>query len=737
MSPDPTPTPTSTVTPAGIQNGDLETGDFTCWAHGGSYPQSVVPQLSNGEPPYQGNYCASLGMPVPCISQTAALAWMYQEFIVPNVHGTVTISFAYRIFTNDIYDWASFHVELRAPDDALLTTILRDGYRSQTAVCGNDLGWKTFSYNLEAFKGQTVRIYFESKNEWDGGWSIWTYVDDVKLQTTPTVTPTRTVTTPTVTPTCTVTPTPTATPPCFELVVNGGFETAGGWATSSADRSTDQAHSGQWSMLVGQNLPSNQTSYASARQLIAIPSNATSATLAFWYWLASADTDGDLQMMFIYDQDMSHRLATVFSTLSNTQTWTPVIFDLSPWIGQGINLYFGVKNDDDGLLTRMYVDEVSVCCWTGTATQTPTPTSTYTRTVTPTPTTPASTGSLCVLVYNDGNGNRLRDPDEGLLSGAIVTVTTAGGALVGVRFTDGTEPYCFTGLAPGAYVVKEQNPPGYMSTTLDIWGVTVDAGYSTVVEFGDLALSTPTSTYTRTVTPTPTDTPKLTATLTPISPASLRLYLPLIMKRWLIWVTDTPTPTPTGLGVYVLPNHSYYVDSINYIHVVGEVQNNTANNLRYVKIAANFFNSNNQLVGTDYTYTYLDNLPAYTKTCFMIWLLQPAGWSYYQFEPPTYSTGGHAFPNLTVLGPSGSYDPTYGRYTVLGQVRNDSGTRVQYVQPVGTLYTVSNTVVGCDYTYVNSTHLDPNQTSAFKMTFYGRNYSDVASYRLQVDGTPQ
>jgi hypothetical protein len=181
------------------------------------------------------------------------------------------------------------------------------------------------------------------------------------------------------------------------------------------------------------------------------------------------------------------------------------------------------------------------------------------------------------------------------------------------------------------------------------------------------------------------------------------------------------------------------VDSINYLYVVGEVQNNTATDLWLVKIAVNFFNSNNQLVGTNYTYTpfSLGNLPAYTKTCFRVSLSQPAGWAYYQFESPTYSTGGHAFPNLTVLGPSGSYDPTYGRYTVLGQVRNDSGTRVQNVQPVGTLYNASNTVIGCNSTYVNSWNLDPNQTSAFSMTFTGRNYSDVASYQLQVDGSPQ
>ncbi|MBM3135716.1 MAG: hypothetical protein FJZ89_10650 [Chloroflexi bacterium] len=170
---------------AEIQNGGLETGDFTCWVHGGGYAQSVVTWLYNGERPYQGHSCASLGAPVACVSQTAAVAWMYQEFIVPNVPGTMNLTFAYRIVTNDIYDWASFRVELRAPNDALLVRILRDGYKSQTAECGKDLGWKTFSYNLEAYKGQTVRLRFESKNEWDGGWGIWTYVDDVKLEMRP------------------------------------------------------------------------------------------------------------------------------------------------------------------------------------------------------------------------------------------------------------------------------------------------------------------------------------------------------------------------------------------------------------------------------------------------------------------------------------------------------------------------------------------------------------------------
>jgi len=217
-------------------------------------------------------------------------------------------------------------------------------------------------------------------------------------------------------------------------------------------------------------------------------------------------------------------------------------------------------------------------------------------------------------------------------------------------------------------------------------------------------------------TPTPTFTPALTST-----------------------PTNTPTPTATTIaaGVDILPNHSSYVDSIDYLHIVGKVRNNTADHLRFVKITANIFNSSGQLLDTGFTYTYLDNLPAGEKTCFCMLLKEPAGWSYYEFEAPTYWTDGELLPNLTIFNDSGSYDSTFGWYSIIGQVRNDHGTRVEYVSPVGAVYNDSGVVVGCHFTYVNSTHLDPGQTSSFEMTFSGRDYADVDSYRLQVDGNPQ
>lgn len=201
--------------------------------------------------------------------------------------------------------------------------------------------------------------------------------------------------------------------------------------------------------------------------------------------------------------------------------------------------------------------------------------------------------------------------------------------------------------------------------------------------------------------------------------------------------TPTPTVEPPTEDVSVLPNHTSYVSSIDYLHVVGEVQNNTTHNLRFVQIYVNVYNSNGQLLDTGFTFTTLDNLPAGEKTCFHFLTPEPAGWAYYEFEPVSYWTDGDPLPNLTTSNLSSSYNATFGWYEILGQVTNNQGVEVRWVQPVGTLYNASGDVVGCEFTFTNVTDLDPGQTSSFNMLFTGRDYVDVTDFRIQVDGSPQ
>ena len=203
-TPTATPTPTATWWPTGpsrvylplqllgcclpqsyVQNGGIEEGDLGCWVHGGNAMTSAVTVLSNGQSPHAGQYAVQIGEPRECISHTASTAWMFQDIRLPADVGRATLRFAYRIFTNDVYDWASFRVELRNVNGGRRAEILREGHRSIYRVCSNDLGWKPVEFDLSPWRGQTVRLWFASRNEWDGGWGVWTYVDDVMVELAP------------------------------------------------------------------------------------------------------------------------------------------------------------------------------------------------------------------------------------------------------------------------------------------------------------------------------------------------------------------------------------------------------------------------------------------------------------------------------------------------------------------------------------------------------------------------
>ncbi|MEA3345334.1 MAG: SdrD B-like domain-containing protein [Chloroflexota bacterium] len=146
---------------------------------------------------------------------------------------------------------------------------------------------------------------------------------------------------------------------------------------------------------------------------------------------------------------------------------------------------------------------------TPTPTITPTPTDTPTPTVTPTPTstptpTPTPTppvGSLCVLAYEDLDGDGQWDAEERLLAGRRIRLLDKEGNLLAEHVTDGqSEPYCFQGLAPGVYQLVKQTLVGGGTVSMQ---AAVVGGKRLTLNFGEQAPPTPTSEPTITPTPTP------------------------------------------------------------------------------------------------------------------------------------------------------------------------------------------------------------------------------------------
>lgn len=244
-----------------VTNGSFESGEFTPWiagawtggigdacADGGSMLAPVITH----EFAHDGKLSARLGAPVEAFGHPAGASWIYQSIHVPRSFRAPELVFHYRIVTNDIIHWASFRAEVHDLSGQRLEVLLRDGYdpANGAAIPGYDMGWREGRFDLSAYRGETIRLYFESKNEYCGGWGIWTYLDDVRVinrtrmfvpivmrnhrgivvtltplptfEFTPTITSTATPTetrtsTPTITSTATDTPVPidtlTPTPP--------------------------------------------------------------------------------------------------------------------------------------------------------------------------------------------------------------------------------------------------------------------------------------------------------------------------------------------------------------------------------------------------------------------------------------------------------------------------------------------------------------------------------------------
>lgn len=103
----------------------------------------------------------------------------------------------------------------------------------------------------------------------------------------------------------------------------------------------------------------------------------------------------------------------------------------------------------------------------------------------PSPTSYNGNASVCIMLFEDINGNGMPDADEAPLAGGAVSVTDRVGkvSLTGST-TSGTAPLCFDKVPEGDYNVSVAVPAGYNATTNNNYPLKVAAGDQTVLDFG-------------------------------------------------------------------------------------------------------------------------------------------------------------------------------------------------------------------------------------------------------------
>lgn len=209
------------------------------------------------------------------------------------------------------------------------------------------------------------------------------------------------------------------------------------------------------------------------------------------------------------------------------------------------------------------------------------------------------------------------------------------------------------------------------------------------------------------------------------------VHLPLALRNS---AAPTATATSPAPAVVVLPNSSWYQAGSSTVRVIGEVQNNGSQTVTAVLVTVNLINASGQVVKTEAVYTFLKYLPPGERTCFNLQLIDPAAWTRYEFETPTYVATSSTGPVLATTDVNASINQ-FGWYKITGRVRNDDSVRVTGAEVIATLHSATGAALDCDAALANPSSLDPGQSGPFENTFTRRDdYADVASYRLQTDG---
>ena len=103
----------------------------------------------------------------------------------------------------------------------------------------------------------------------------------------------------------------------------------------------------------------------------------------------------------------------------------------------------------------------------------------------PTPTPLPGFGTICVILYDDVNGDAIRQEEEVSVPGGAISLGNISGSFAETIDTEsGEEHTCFPDLPEGKYNISVAIPDGYNATTVGNFELELRAGDETYLNFG-------------------------------------------------------------------------------------------------------------------------------------------------------------------------------------------------------------------------------------------------------------
>ena len=176
-----------------------------------------------------------------------------------------------------------------------------------------------------------------------------------------------------------------------------------------------------------------------------------------------------------------------------------------------------------------------------------------------------------------------------------------------------------------------------------------------------------------------------------------------------------------------------YDDDLGYLHVIGEIVNNKNQAINFVRIVASLYDSGQNFVDSDYSYTILDVVPPYGKSPFdIIFMGGSRGVHNYKLQLE-YQNTKELPQNLDAKKPRLTIDDI-GYVHIKGEIENLGTQTANYVKVVGNIYDFDHQLISTSYTYSTLNDIYPHQSSPYDLIFTDI-LGDPTSYQIYVESS--
>jgi hypothetical protein len=221
----------------------------------------------------------------------------------------------------------------------------------------------------------------------------------------------------------------------------------------------------------------------------------------------------------------------------------------------------------------------------------------------------------------------------------------------------------------------------------------------------------------------PTITPGAPATATPTKVAVAATAIP----------KNNPLPATALPGQLEVLSHKSYIDSLGWYHIVGEVQNNSAQTMEFVEVVAKLFDADDQVIGTKLTFTAPDVIFPGSAAPFDIITLRRSQWqdiSFYTLEVKGNASA-EAEPQTLILV-SQTSQLKNNLLVVGGEIQN-TGSTPALAKLIVTLYDADHNVINTGWSYANDGIVQANAISGFEVKVPHQTDPNNFHYRIQIE----